>query len=349
MDRSQAKLTTLLDWATKNTPNDVSDGQHATPKPTEKLVPELVDMILGKPDAVRMKEALAIAVDEARPESARVQALDDLELLIESLDNANGKYVHNGRRSMLTRQFTLGPDLEVLKMWEPLLTLASSPSNDISMNALWVIGTAIQNNPKSQAAFLSHDPFPAILSALSRGTTPEVRAKAMYCISGALKHSRAGVLKFTQADGWGALKTALSGSSPVVRRKIAFLLNALLIPHDEALTDSTTENDRSPFETSDVVRIGITDAGLIQTLTSSLTSTSSTEIESRDEDYEEKAVRATVTYLQNDGRVAKADAAIKDDIRTILRERGSERGRGWGLDEQDWETLENFITASSPS
>lgn len=37
-------------------------------------------------------------------------------------------------------------------MWEPLIELLSSPSDAIRMNTLWILGTAIQNNPKAQTA-----------------------------------------------------------------------------------------------------------------------------------------------------------------------------------------------------
>ena len=52
-------------------------------------------------------------------------------------------------------------DLEKLKMWEPLQELLTSPltSDGIKMQTLWVIGTAVQNNPSAQNAvgYLSND------------------------------------------------------------------------------------------------------------------------------------------------------------------------------------------------
>ena len=37
-------------------------------------------------------------------------------------------------------------------MWEPLPDLLASPSDDVKVQALWVIGTAVQNNPAAQKA-----------------------------------------------------------------------------------------------------------------------------------------------------------------------------------------------------
>lgn len=45
--------------------------------------------------------------------------------------------------------------METIKLWEPLLSLVDSSSSEIATQALWVAGTAIQNNPKSQVA-VSH-------------------------------------------------------------------------------------------------------------------------------------------------------------------------------------------------
>jgi hsp70-interacting protein len=44
-----------------------------------------------------------------------------------------------------------------MKMWEAIIKLLDSPEEDIQVNALWIMGTAVQNNPKAQEA-VSHLP-----------------------------------------------------------------------------------------------------------------------------------------------------------------------------------------------
>lgn len=44
-------------------------------------------------------------------------------------------------------------------MWEPLQDLLGSPSEDMKVQALWVIGTALQNNPAAQKAVRSIIPL----------------------------------------------------------------------------------------------------------------------------------------------------------------------------------------------
>jgi hypothetical protein len=46
-------------------------------------------------------------------------------------------------------------DLEKLGMWEPLQDLLASSSDDLKVQVLWVIGTAVQNNPAAQKAVRS--------------------------------------------------------------------------------------------------------------------------------------------------------------------------------------------------
>jgi hypothetical protein len=81
-------MESLLRWGIEN--STVSpDGETAVPQ-RKDLDPAIIDLILGRPDAVLMKEALDIAVDEKQSIDARIQALDDFEMLVENIDNANG-------------------------------------------------------------------------------------------------------------------------------------------------------------------------------------------------------------------------------------------------------------------
>jgi len=307
-------MSSLLNWATQNTPQDSNDP----PQPTGKLDPAIIDMILGKPDAVKMKEALSIATDDSLPEDARIQALDDFEMLIESLDNAN--------------------DMVVLKMWEPILSLAASSSAAISAQALWVISTAIQNNPSSQSAFLKYEPFPRLIGAV-KSSSAEARSKAMSCISGALKHNRDAVTEFGKARGWETLRACLSDNTFIVRRKVAFLLNALLVSENGTLTSSGTPLG---MDTADLTRAALSYHNIISTLIDSIVSPAPLEAggdRRSDPDYEEKALRTIVTYLQGESVDTEADRTLKGNLSKILAQESTERGKNWGLDEGDWTIL----------
>ncbi|ELU37498.1 Fes1 domain-containing protein [Rhizoctonia solani AG-1 IA] len=84
-------MESLLKWSLENTPTD-EPVVRPTAERMKELDPEIIDMILGKSDAVVMKEKLAIARDESREEDERVEALDDFEMLVEQIDNANSEF-----------------------------------------------------------------------------------------------------------------------------------------------------------------------------------------------------------------------------------------------------------------
>lgn len=70
-------MESLLRWGIENTsPND-----GPPPAPRQDLDPAIIDIILGKSDAELMKEDMAVAVDETQSESARIHALDHLEMV----------------------------------------------------------------------------------------------------------------------------------------------------------------------------------------------------------------------------------------------------------------------------
>jgi hsp70-interacting protein len=82
-------MESLLRWSIQNTtPGSVPAAAPAAPR--APLDPGIIDHILGVPDSVLMRNALAAALDDAADEDARVAALDELEMLVEHIDNASG-------------------------------------------------------------------------------------------------------------------------------------------------------------------------------------------------------------------------------------------------------------------
>ncbi|KAG8677924.1 hsp70 nucleotide exchange factor fes1, partial [Ceratobasidium sp. 395] len=234
-------MESILKWSIENTPEDAPRTVPSAERMKE-LDPAIIDMILGKSDAVVMKEKLAFALDEAREEDERVEALDDFEMLVEQIDNANSTLPVFGSFVNIDARI----DLENLKMWEPLLGLMRSPVIGVQRHAIWIMGTAVQNNSTAQAALLKRDPIPHLLSLLTSGDCAgSTRSKVLYCLSGALKHNAEAVRQLDKAGGWEALKAALQDPDITVRRKTAFLLNTLL------LQDSTTGSTAAALHSSD--------------------------------------------------------------------------------------------------
>ncbi|KAJ6554469.1 nucleotide exchange factor Fes1-domain-containing protein [Mycena capillaripes] len=290
-------MESLLRWGIENSTSS-TDASSPPPAPRQDLDPAIIDMILGKSDAELMKEDMAVAKDESQSESARVDALDHLEMLIEQIDNAN--------------------NLEKLQMWSPLQSLiTSAPTTSIKMQALWVIGTALQNNPAAQDAYGSHDPLPVLTSFLepSPSSTSQIRSKAIYALSGLLKHNAPAVAALSRpdVDGWEKLREALQDPDLGVRRKALFLLSALLIPaasrpaaassstvpihansHAAALADPS-RTDTSTTALQALHAHGILDA-IVAGLTQPVPSGIDGDVPGPDADFEEKGLALLRTY-----------------------------------------------------
>jgi len=188
---------------------------------------------MGKSEAQMMREELSAALDTNRTESDRIQALDNFEMLIEQIDNAN--------------------NITSMKMWEPLLGLltgseeshATTPA--IQVATLWIVGTAVQNNDKAQMTVLQFGFLKPIIHLLVHGADGQVRSKALYALSGILKHNAKAVLSFIELNGWSALCGALLDPDVSLRRKSAFLVNSLLLQDDSA--SQPTQEEITPART----------------------------------------------------------------------------------------------------
>lgn len=218
---SNPNMNALLKWSVKNQggagpSSKLAEDIKAGKRPD--LDPKVIDAIMGKSEAQVMQEELTVAVDEKRSEDDRETALDNFEMLIESIDNAN----------LIT----------AMKMWQPLLDLLATTTPRLQTATLWILGTTVQNNPSAQDALLhaegsnrSHS-LDAILSLLRDSPDMAVRAKAMYAISGLLGHHPKAVRDFESLGGFEVLKVALRDPSLNLRRKTAFLINSLLVQDD---------------------------------------------------------------------------------------------------------------------
>jgi hsp70-interacting protein len=82
-------MQSLLRWGIENSTNDAPSQP---PQPPQALDTAIIDHILGKPDAVLMKEALSVAEDDSREEDERISALDDLEMVSASQLSRLGAY-----------------------------------------------------------------------------------------------------------------------------------------------------------------------------------------------------------------------------------------------------------------
>ena len=163
-------LNELLKWGVQNTAT--SNDPSAAPPPTRNLNSDALASLFGGPsDADLMKSSMS-AILSTDPEITlddKLIAFDNFEQLIENLDNANN----------------LGP----LALWTPLLSCLSSSEAEIRRMAAWCVGTAVQNNEKSQERLLAMNGIPPLVKlAVAEEQGREVRRKAVYALSSACRN-----------------------------------------------------------------------------------------------------------------------------------------------------------------
>ncbi|CAG8730291.1 9258_t:CDS:2 [Dentiscutata erythropus] len=204
----------ILKWSTENSDPSAVPQQPATQE-KNKLDPEIIDLILGKSDAVQIREAVeAVSNPETSVDDKKI-ALDNLEMLVEQIDTAIGNYEL----------------IENMNLWPQILSFLSLPEASLRTQALWVCGTAVQNNPKAQKAFSENGGLTLILNILKDANEDmEVKSKAIYTLSGAIKHYPPGLAQFEKDEGYDVLLKLLETSNEIqLLRKTIFLFNTLLI------------------------------------------------------------------------------------------------------------------------
>ncbi len=197
MDRN---LNNLLKWGIENsvpssTPSKESNGPTAvtarssdapapaaaadtTPAPStttpsatgSNLNPELLSALFGGPsEADLMRAAMEVLQDPTATLDNKLIAFDNFEQLIESLDNAN--------------------NLEPLALWTPLLSLLADAEPEVRRYAAWCVGTAVQNNARSQERLLAMGGVPPLVGlATAEDEEEAVRRKAIYALSSAVRN-----------------------------------------------------------------------------------------------------------------------------------------------------------------
>lgn len=134
------KLNSLLKWSIQNQGNTTDNNNNVVESASRGLNPEVLSSLFGGPsDADLMKSAMDALYSPDVDLENKMIAFDNFEQLIESLDNAN--------------------NMEPLGLWTPLVQLLSHEEADMRRMAAWCVGTAVQNNEKSQDKVCPSSPF----------------------------------------------------------------------------------------------------------------------------------------------------------------------------------------------
>lgn len=98
--------------------------------------------------------------------------------------------------------------------------------------------------------YLSYNPLPTLLSFLtpSPESTVSARSKALYALSGLLKHNAPAVKRLSDpgVNGWEKIRDALQDPNIGVRRKAIFLLGTLLTPTSPDSQSNSSQQQHQP-------------------------------------------------------------------------------------------------------
>lgn len=165
------RLNDLLKWSIEHSENSMADP--AAAPPTTDLTPELLASLMGGPsDADLMKASMEIITSNDSEQVSlddKLIAFDNFEQLIENLDNAN--------------------NIANLSLWTPLLEQLQHEEREMRKMAAWCVGTAVQNNVRTQERLLAMGGLPALVElAVKDGEPIDVRRKAVYALSSACRN-----------------------------------------------------------------------------------------------------------------------------------------------------------------
>ena len=172
-------MNQLLKWSIENSETPSADPTATTDPKAERpsgrpINAEALNALLGGPtDADLMKESMAAILSPHIALQDKLVAFDNFEQLIENLDNAN--------------------NMEVLGLWAPLVQLLKNDEAELRRYAAWCVGTAVQNNAKSQEKLLALDAMSVLTNLSIEDSHEPVRRKAIYALSSEIRNFQPGL------------------------------------------------------------------------------------------------------------------------------------------------------------
>lgn len=172
-------MNQLLKWSIENSETPSADPTSTTDPKAERpsgrpINAEALNALLGGPtDADLMKESMAAILSPHIALQDKLVAFDNFEQLIENLDNAN--------------------NMEVLGLWAPLVQLLKNDEAELRRYAAWCVGTAVQNNAKSQEKLLALDAMSVLTNLSIEDSHEPVRRKAIYALSSEIRNFQPGL------------------------------------------------------------------------------------------------------------------------------------------------------------
>lgn len=165
----------------------------------------------GPDEPTLMKQSIEVVEHpEATSENKQI-ALENFEMLIENLDNAN--------------------NIENLKLWPSIIKLLNDDvdDSDLKVLACSIIGIAVQNNPISQENFNSHETgLEKLIKIANNNSNKSLQLKAIFAIASFIRNFKPGYTRFEQLNGWEIINNNMSSNDNKLLVRVLSLISAIL-------------------------------------------------------------------------------------------------------------------------
>lgn len=163
----------------------------------------------------RMKEISTVMQAPQEVLEAQGVTVDDMEGLLEELQEH-------------VESIDMANDLHTIGGLVPLLGYLKNPHASLRARAAEVVSTIVQNNPKSQQLVMESNGLELLLSNFISDSDVTVRTKALGAISSLIRHNKPAIAAFRLANGYAALRDALSTEDVKFQRKALYMMQYLL-------------------------------------------------------------------------------------------------------------------------
>lgn len=178
--------------------------------------PKILQQVFGNgPDEpTLMKQAIVVVESQDSTQEDKEIALENFEMLIENLDNAN--------------------NIENLKLWNSIINILDETNQDeLRVLAASIIGVAVQNNPKSQEAFAK---YPLGLTnlisiILNEKTSSQLLLKSIFAITSYIRNFEPGYDAFEFNNGWEIINFLKKNHNVKIQLRLLSLISAIFSTH----------------------------------------------------------------------------------------------------------------------
>lgn len=153
----------------------------------------------------------------------------------------------------------------------------------------FVIGSAVQSNPKAQIKSLEAGVLPQLIRLLSTETDDKVRPRILYAVSSLIRHFPYAQKRFLDLGGLAAIKSMFPSNKDfsIIQVKVITLLHDLVLEKDMALAEDAENTEKMKQYQIVHMREAVGEQGLCQWLPRLL--------QAPDHDSREKVLQAMLT------------------------------------------------------